>query len=421
MSFHQFKKITYFTCLFFLIVACDADKKWSGQGPIKTVPTDDRPIQFQHKSTFDLGAGVFVSNDFDGGRLNGIIRSNDTLLTGLITAENTPINPSPWYAFKIWADQPQEIYLRLTYPPEAFHRYYPRISNDGSYWEGIDSASYQAPIDPTGSSNRAKEAILRLSLGTDTLWVAAQELIRSRHVHTWMQKLVHLTFVDSVYVGKSHEGRTIAGLKIGEGQSSKMVMVMALQHPPEIPAYLAMQSFVEKICEENETAKNFREQYTTYVVPVVNPDGVDLGHWRHNSRGIDINRDWKNFNQPEPRAIKNFMENQVAETGGKFYFGIDFHSTWEDIYYTINPELSGNMPGLVPRIIQATDKAMPSYEPNVRPSPGMEAGVTSSSYFFFEHGAEALTYEVGDNTPRDFIRTKAEVTAAKMMELMIRD
>ena len=32
---------------------------------------------------------------------------------------------------------------------------------------------------------------------------------------------------------------------------------------------------------------------------------------------------------------------------------------------------------------------------------------------------EAVTYEVGDNTPRDFVRRKGEVAAKELMELML--
>ena len=77
-------------------------------------------------------------------------------------------------------------------------------------------------------------------------------------------------------------------------------------------------------------AKRFREQFVTFAVPLMNPDGVDNGHWRHNQGGIDLNRDWQNFNQPETSNIKHFLEQKTGE-GYDFVFGGDFHSTWDDI------------------------------------------------------------------------------------------
>jgi hypothetical protein len=111
------------------------------------------------------------------------------------------------------------------------------------------------------------------------------------------------------------------------------------------------------------------------------------------------------------------MKMKVAE-GGKFYFAVDFHSTQQDIYYTINPENKGNMPGLVPKLINAVGNEIPGYEPNIRPNSDDEPKISSTSFFFYEFGAEAVTYEIGDETPRDLIKRKGELTALKLMELM---
>jgi len=78
------------------------------------------------------------------------------------------------------------------------------------------------------------------------------------------------------------------------------------------------------------------------------------------------------------------------------------------------------MPGLVPDMIAATGNEFADYEPNTRPSSGSETKVTSSSFFFFEFGAESLTYEIGDSTPREFVHKKGEVSAMKLMELMLK-
>ena len=70
------------------------------------------------------------------------------------------------------------------------------------------------------------------------------------------------------------------------------------------------------------------------------------------------------------------------------------------------PELEGNMPGLVPELIKATAQEFPDYTPNIKPNSKEEAWITSTAFLFFEFGAEALTYEIGDHTPRDFIHKK---------------
>jgi hypothetical protein len=239
-------------------------------------------------------------------------------------------------------------------------------------------------------------------------------------VDTWTDKLLANSFVSKSVIGESNEGRPINLLKIGASDDQKMIMTISRQHPPEVTGFLAMQAFIEALCADTDLAKRFRASYNTYVVPLVNPDGADNGHWRHNYGGIDLNRDWENFNQPETRAIRNFMQQKVEETGGKFVFGADFHSTWEDIFYTINPELKGNMPGLVPNVIGGLADEFPGYTPNIRPSPGTGSKINSTAFFFHEFGAESFTYEVGDNTPREFVRKKGEITAQKLMEELLK-
>jgi len=262
--------------------SCKQEKQWEGQEPIAKVSTESVPIQLQYKGTFDLGKGVFITNEFEGARLNGAVRSNDSLITILISPENSPINMSPWYAFKIWSTVESEVYLKLTYPETAGHRYVPKLSQDGLNWKSLDSAAYQVTMKTgTEGDQIPGDATMKLSVGTDTLWIAAQELITSFHVNYWMHELESHSFVTKTIIGKSTEGRPIHLLKIGESDDQNMVMIISRQHPPEVTGFLAMQAFVETICSDNEIAEKFRTNFNTYVVPLVNPDGVDHGHWRH--------------------------------------------------------------------------------------------------------------------------------------------
>jgi hypothetical protein len=424
-----FNNKTSFIILIYIsfLWACNQETQWKGQASIKKVNTQTVPIQLQYKGTFDLGDGVFISNNYNGARLNGVSRTNDTLITILITPENSPINISPWYGFKIWSESEKEIFVKLTYSENAFHRYYPKISKDGSSWEALDSLKYKLVMktpkessQETPKENEVPESLtMQVSVSMDTLWISAQELITLSEVDSWMNELLSNSFVSKSKIGESREGRPISLLKIGESDDQKMIIAISRQHPPEVTGFLAMKAFVETICSDTEIASEFRKEYNVYVVPLANPDGVNNGHWRHNYGGVDLNRDWEDFNQPETSAIRDFMKEKVTQTDGIFYLGVDFHSTWQDVYYTISPEQKGNMPGLVPKLIDAVGNELPNYKPNVKPSPGTGQKITSMAFFFYEFGAESFTYEVGDNTPRDFVRKKGKVTAMKMMELMM--
>lgn len=410
-------------CLLASLVALAQNEKFKGQPPIKIVPTNSVPIQKQWKGTFSFDSSdVIFSNDFDGARLNGLVMDNDSTYTALITSENTPINISPWYAFKVWSKKKEVINLMLTYQESGKHRYYPKLSKDGYNWSKLGSLDYiefEKGDQKFGPGSLPLKVNLRLQVGPDTLWVAGQELQTSKHVRLWTDSLEKKKHVAQRIIGKSGQGRAIHALTIGKEKNKRLVMVISRQHPPEVTGYLAMKAFIETIASDSKLARKFRRKFTVHVVPLMNPDGVDNGHWRHNGGGIDLNRDWSNFNQPETNAVKAFMEERKTSAKGKFYFGIDFHSTWDDIYYTVDPKLKGNMPGLVSEWLEAVQKAIPAYEPNIKPNDQLRPTAVSRNYFFIEHGAEALVFEVGDNTPREFLRAKAQVSANKLMELML--
>lgn len=410
----------FFTCtILVLLVSCNrADKKWKGQEPLEKVDTHTRPIQYQLRKTYKIGNDIYLSNNFDGARLNGVALTAPNEVTVLITPENTPINESPWYAFKIWSETPKQVQLKITYPNGVTHRYYPKISMDGRNWHAVDSANYHTGQEYVKQQESPKFCTIDLPISKDTTWIAAQEIITSTDINKWAKQLASKPFVLLEQLGKSKNGRTIDLLQIGNPESRKLILVLSRQHPPEVTGWLAMKAFVERLCAEDDSGNLFRNEYCTFVVPCLNPDGVDNGHWRHSAAGIDLNRDWEAFNQPETQAIRKFMQAKVLK-GNKFYFSIDFHSTFQDIYYTMAPELRGNMPGLVPKVIQAMANDIPGYDPNIRPNKIDAIKINSTVSIFHAFHAEAVTYEVGDNTPRELIKTKGELTAKNLMQIML--
>ena len=417
------KKHFFVICFLCACLLSAQTKKYQGQAPIKIVPTTSLPIQKQWKGNFTFDdSDVVFSNNFEGARLNGVLKENDTTFTALITSENTPINMSPWYAFKVWSKSPKTIHVMLTYQDPVKHRYFPKLSSDEINWKPIDSLNYtefEKGNADFGVGSLPLKVSLRLQIGSKPLWIAGQELQTSKHVKQWMDTIAQYKHVKQHIIGKSKQGRDMMALTIGKEKCKNMIMVISRQHPPEVTGYLAMKSFVETISGDSELAKNFRKKFTVYVVPLMNPDGVDNGHWRHNAGGIDLNRDWSNFNQPETQAVRKFMRERKESTHGKFYFGIDFHSTWDDIYYTVDPKLKGNMSDLVTDWLDALKQEIPNYEPNVKPSGDMVPTAISRNYFFIEYGAESLVFEVGDNTPRLFLKEKGKISANELMKLML--
>ncbi len=388
------------------------------QEAVKKSATESVPVQYQEKGIFNLGNNIFCSNNFAGARLNHVVLTDDTLVTVLISPENSPINTSPWYAFKLWSEAERKISLDITYPEGYYHRYHPKLSNNGQNWQEVDSTVYRITYN---DQKRPVRGSISLIIGRDTLWVAAQELIATAQAEAWMDQIASRPYATKSVIGKSKAGKAIHALQTGERDSKQILMIISRQHPPEITGFKAMQAFVETINSDTEIARQFRKKFTTHVIPVVNPDGVDNGHWRHNNGGIDLNRDWVDFNQPETGVIRDYAKQKIDKENGKLVFFIDFHSTWKDIYYIPYEQEEGSETELVYKMIQLAGEEFPDYTPDVAKSlsAGNNAKVSSDGYFHKNYGAPALIYEVGDDTPREFIRKKAEVSAIKLMELLI--
>lgn len=393
------------------LFSCGSDFKETDYDPKGATDTRDRAVEYQVKQTFRMDKGrVSFSNEFAGARLNAVAQTGKNEFTLTILPENEPINKSPWYAFKAWSQKDQQITITLDYP-EFSHRYVPKISTDGSSWTPIDAADMK--LDTTTGS-----LTFPLSLTKQPIWVSAQELLPSDSVYSWEQKMALEHSGVMVNLGYSKLGKPVNLLNFGNLGSRNWVFIMGRQHPPEVSGYLASQAFMEAILADTELANEFRKYFRIAMAPMLNPDGVDNGHWRQSAGGVDLNRDWAAFNQPETRMVRDYLMNSIAE-GVRIDFAIDFHSTDTDMYYIFTDDMQTHRQGFTGFWLDLIKQKIPGYEPDTEAT-DMES--PSAKYFFFnELRSEFVTFEVGDETPREEVRQRAQAGAEAMMELLMTD
>lgn len=352
---------------------------------------------------------VWVSNDLEGGRASDAWQENDSTITLLIRPENAPINNSAWYAFKLWSQEPRTVYVRLAYE-DGTHRYWPVKRRAGGTWTALDSAKVVR-------DDVAREATLRLNAAPDTVWVAGQPMLTSSWFRQWTDSLDSLPHVAHGVIGTSPGGRPIGMLQFGDSNVHRHVMLISRQHPPEVTGTIAFVRFIEELAGESELARTFRRHFRVHAVPLVNPDGVDLGHWRHNTGGVDLNRDWVDFNQPETRIVRDAFLRIMQQPGAELWFGADFHSTQRDVFYTLERSLETKPPGMIDRWLDHIAASLPHY--TVSDSPSGLATPTSRNWFYREFGVPAVIYEVGDNTDHDLIREVAATAAQGTMRILL--
>ncbi|UCH64879.1 MAG: succinylglutamate desuccinylase/aspartoacylase family protein, partial [Ignavibacterium sp.] len=265
----------------------------------------------------------------------------------------------------------------------------------------------------------------------DTLWFSAQELITSSVYEDWTSEITELPYVDKKIIGYSNEGRPIIEFTISESTSDDYLICIGRQHPPEVTGFFALKSFVENITGNSELSSNFRKRFNVVVVPLVNPDGVDNGHWRHNINGVDLNRDWVNFNQTETKVVKDEV-NKIANKGGNTVFYIDFHSTQFDVFYTLSLEstllehydeeetrVAKENHSLISKWLTNLQTRLPDYHVNIIDTLSKTSSPTSDRWIQKSFKVPAVTYEVGDETNRELIKEVAQAAAEELMGLLL--
>lgn len=391
--------------------SCDTKHKLTEFEYTSKVDTSDHPINPQNKRVYTvMGDGVTADNMFDAARMNDFKRIGENHYEVLINPENSPINMSPWFAFRIYAEEEKEVKVTLNYG-EGRHRYWPKLSVDRESWEFMDSTRFEVGADSLTFT-------MNLNISPDTLWVSAQEIIDSNDMKAWTESL-ESNYVSRSVIGKTRLGRDLLHVDVtkGEKEDKDFFVVLSRQHPPEVTGNLAMMAYVEEILGGSELAEEFLDEYRVLIYPMLNPDGVDLGHWRHNEGGIDLNRDWAYYRQPEVRQICEDIIAKVNETGEDVILGMDFHSTWQDIYYIYDETVKSTIQGYSREWIENIFDRLPEDEGII--SPFAVNSPVSKNWFYSQFKAEGITYEIGDATPRDLIKKKGQVGAQEMMKLLL--
>ena len=394
-------------CALFLVLSC-SPAKLRFERPVDTT---SRPISFQERTKYSFPENdVVFSNDFDGARLNGVTQQNDSTYRLRITPENIPINNSAYYAFKIKSTKAQNLYLQFDYPPPYTHRYVPKI-NRGNGW----TIAADELIDTLEGRTQ-----LKLTKVNGTVLVSAQELQNSGHVAQWAEALqAKNTMIDFKSIGESTLGKPIWVMDIQQGnpKGKPVIVFFTRQHPPEVTGYLAFKAFMEELLDKTDLSHDFFAKYHVLAFPLVNPDGVDLGHWRHNAGGVDTNRDWSKYHQPETRAIVKYIDKTLRKQKVNLVLGLDFHSTWYDVFYTNKERQSTPFPNFLDQWFTALEARIPNYKVNEKASNSTQP--VSKGWLLYGHKAVGVTYEIGDETSRDSIQLIGHSSAKALMEILV--
>ena len=369
-------------------------------------------VYFQTPQTWSFPTdGVSFSNDFSGARLNEVTRTASNTYRLSITPETTPINDSPWYAFKVWASSSRTVTLTLVYT-SGTHRYRPKVStNNGTSWYAISSSLV---TENTGST----EATFPTTASTTVRTVAGQAMITVEDQMNWTQALTRLPFVQQSEIGRSVENRSIPRFDVitAPASDSQTLIIMTGQHPPETTSVQAFRSFIDTLLADTPLARKFRRRFNLAVFPLMNPDGWHHGHWRTNANGIDINRTWSGDGDPSAPEVQQAIRSLRAITKPVAF--VDFHSTSTNIFYTGTDD--AEQPSyFVPTFLTDLAQKVPDWTWDRSTNTSGE-GSSSRSWVATELGIPSLTWEWSDAPSTDRMILGPVAGAESMMTLLLK-
>ncbi len=350
--------------------------------------------------------------DFEGARMSDCVAKKKSFNIR-IDPENKPINPSPWYAFRVTPKQAGEIKIVLRYSHSA-HRYRPKRSEDGTRWRLIDPKQVR-------ERRKGKKVILRVAAEETPFIISAQELLLTGAYEKWTSDIVDRASLRTEVIGESVEGRPLVAIVSEpnrEADKKEHVLLLGRQHPPELTGAFAMLPFLETIFADTALAKSFRDRFHITAVPLMNPDGVVHGNWRHNMNGVDLNRDWGPFTQPETQAVKKIIDGIAGDKNSEMRLMLDFHSTNRNVFYTQFRNVETIPPKYTDDWIAGARERLEGYEFEYAERETTELP-TSKNYIHGRFGAPAITYELGDQTDRRLVRASAVVFAEEMMKTLL--
>lgn len=346
-----------------------------------------------------VGAGRRVHADFERAAMATCRIDADGHIHAYIQPEDARINPSPWYGLVVAADTAAATRLTLHYQGGR-HRYAPWHAVPDTVATRLTPAHVNVAAD--GSS-----AVLKLPAASVQM-VMAQPPETNAGVLAPFEARVRAGQLVREDAGHSIARRPLAVYHHRPAGARGTVVVITRQHPPETTGPQAFARFTDELLGETPAARQFRSRHALMIVPLANPDGFALGHWRHNLGGTDLNRDWGPFTQPETRALGRAIS--TAASRAPIVAVIDFHSTQRDVIYAPPPlsrtdlgaDVGEAMLGAIAAPLAAADVRIDRAH-----NPG--SGVLKS-WALDMFGVGGLTWEVGDTSPTD--RTDALAAAA---------
>lgn len=257
---------------------------------------------------------IIVNTKFDGGSIVPLDISNPEALSFKIR-NDTNSHFAQWFYFSLNNVQDTKLNIKLcelskTAYPDGWRGYNVCVSYDNQEW-------FRLPSHFDGDN-----LIFSITPEVNSIYFAYFEPYSYFQHMELIGYANHSSIAKHEIIGKTHEGRNIDLLVIGNPESSNKIWITARQHPGETMAEWLMEGLIFRLLDnEDPVSRTLLQNTVFYLVPNMNPDGAYNGNLRVNSVGTNLNREWHNPSLEKSPEVY-YVRQKIMDTGVDMFFDI---------------------------------------------------------------------------------------------------
>ena len=136
--------------------------------------------------------------------------------------------------------------------------------------------------------------------------------------------------IDSL--GTSVQNRAIWQLSITSDDTADLdkqtVFIHARTHPGEVQSWWVTEQVIYQLTSETEIAQLLRANSVFYIIPMYNPDGVELEYARQNANGVDIESNWDAITVQSEVAVLRARFSELMASDAPIKVAMNMHSAY---------------------------------------------------------------------------------------------
>jgi hypothetical protein len=147
------------------------------------------------------------------------------------------------------------------------------------------------------------------------------------------------SFVTIDSLGASVQNRGIWELTIADDPGSSTnhrIYIHARTHPGEEESFWVTNEIINILLSDTPLGAFLRANFIFHIIPMYNPDGVELGYPRNNANGIDIESGWDDTPlEPEVEILKNRFIDLMWSVDNPIEVALNMHSAYACLRYFV--------------------------------------------------------------------------------------